>query len=82
MIDVHYASLTFQGVQHRVFHQDGYPSRYQPRPTEFNFAEQTGTAVFPLVIAVPHIAVPYRKGNSEISYWSRSITKEAYRGVS
>ena len=30
MIDVHYASLTSQGVQHRVFYLDGYPSRYQP----------------------------------------------------
>ena len=33
MIDVHYASLTSQGVQHRVFYLDGHPSRYQPRPT-------------------------------------------------
>ena len=31
----------------------GHPSRYQPRPTGFNFGEQTGTGVFPLVIAVP-----------------------------
>ena len=30
MIDVHYASLTSQGEQHRVFYLDGYPSRYQP----------------------------------------------------
>ena len=51
MID---ASLTSQGVQHRVFYRDGHPSRYQPRPTGLNFAEQTGTGVFPLVIAVPH----------------------------
>ena len=43
-----------QGVQHRVFHLDGHPSRYQPRPTGLNFGEQTGTGVFPLVIAVPH----------------------------
>ena len=53
MIDVHYASLTSQGVQHRVFYLDGHPSRYQPRPTGLNFGERTGTAVFPLVIAVP-----------------------------
>ena len=53
MIDVHYANLTSQGVQHRVFYLDGHPSRYQPRPTELNFGEQTGTGVFPLVIAVP-----------------------------
>ena len=53
MIDVQYASLTSQGVQHRVFYLDGYPSRYQPRPTGLNFGEQTGTGVFPLVIAVP-----------------------------
>ena len=53
MIDVHYASLTSQGVQHRVFHLDGHPSRYQPHPTGLNFGEQTGTGVFPLVIAVP-----------------------------
>ena len=53
MIDVHYASLTSQGVQHRVFYRDGHLSRYQPRPTGLNFGEQTGTGVFPLVIAVP-----------------------------
>ena len=53
MIDVHYASLISQGVQHRVFYLDGHPSRYQPRPTGLNFGEQTGTGVFPLVIAVP-----------------------------
>ena len=52
VIDVHYASLTSQGVQHRVFYLDGHPSRYQPRPTGLNFGEQTGTGVFPLVIAV------------------------------
>ena len=51
MIDVHYASLTSQGVQHRVFYLDGQPSRYQPRPTGLNFGEQTGTGVFPLAIA-------------------------------
>ena len=55
MIDVHYASLTSQGVQHRVLYLDGHPSRYQPRPTGLNFGEQTGTGVFPLVIAVPQI---------------------------
>ena len=56
MNDVRYASLTSQGVQHRVLYPDGHPSRYQPRPTELNFGEQTGTGVFPLVIAVPHIS--------------------------
>ena len=53
MIDVHYASLTSQGVQHRVLYLDGHPSRYQPHPTGLNFGEQTGTGVFPLVKAVP-----------------------------
>ena len=53
VMDVHYASLTSQGVQHRVFYRDGHPSRYQPLPTGLNFGEQTGTGVFPLVIAVP-----------------------------
>ena len=57
MIDVQYASLTSQGVQHRVFYLDGHPSRYQPRPTGLNFGEQTGTGVFPLVIAVPDICI-------------------------
>ena len=52
MIYVCYASLTSQEVQHRVFYPDGHPSRYQPRPTGLNFGEQTGTGVFPLVIAV------------------------------
>ena len=33
VIDVHYISLTSQGVQHRVFYLDGHPFRYQPRPT-------------------------------------------------
>ena len=55
--DVRYASLTSQGVQHRVLYRDGHPSRYQPRPTGLNFGEQTGTGVFPLVIAVPHLKV-------------------------
>ena len=45
VIDIHYASLTSQGVQHRVFYLDGHPSRYQPRPTGPNFGEQTGTGV-------------------------------------
>ena len=52
MIDVHYASLASRRVQHRVFYLDVHPSRYQPRPTGLNFGEQTGTGVFPLVIAV------------------------------
>ena len=53
MIDVHCASLTSQGVQHSVFYLDDHPSRYQPRPTGLNFGEQTGTSLFPLVIAIP-----------------------------
>ena len=53
MIDAHNASLTSQGVQHRVHYLDGHLSRYQPHPTGLNFGEQTGTGVFPLVIAVP-----------------------------
>ena len=52
MTDIHYASLTSQGVQHKVFYLDGHPSRYQPRPKGLYFGEQTGTGVFPLVIAV------------------------------
>ena len=51
MIDVFYTSLTSQEVQHRVFYPDGHPSRLQPCPTGRNFGEQTGTGVFPLVIA-------------------------------
>jgi len=47
VIDDHFAILTSQGVQHRVFYVDGHPSRYQPRPTGLNFGEQTGTGVFP-----------------------------------
>ena len=39
-------------VQHRVFCLDGHPSRYQPRPKGLNFGEQTGSGVFPLVIAL------------------------------
>ena len=53
MIDVHCTSLTSQGVEQRVFYLDGHPSRYQPRPTE-----QTGTGVFPLVIAVLSTHLP------------------------
>ena len=45
VVDVHYASLTSQAVQHGVFYPDGHPSRYQPRPTGLNFGEQTGTGV-------------------------------------
>ena len=59
VIDVHYASLTSQGAQRRVFHLDGHPSRCQRRPTGFNFGEQTGIGVFPLVIAVTHVLVRY-----------------------
>ena len=47
VIDVHYASLASQGVQHRVLYIDGHPSRNQPRPTGLKFGEQTGTVVFP-----------------------------------
>ena len=64
MIDVQYASLSSQGVQHRVFYLDGHPSRYQPRPTGLNFGEQMGTGVFPLVIAVPLW---------DLSFWYRII---------
>ena len=63
MIDVHYASLTSQGVQHRVFYRDSHPSRYQPRPTGLNFGEQMGTGVFPLVIAVPQLVVELLQAN-------------------
>ena len=59
VIDVHYASLTSQGVQHRVIYLDGHTSRYQPRPTGFNFGEQTGNSVFPLVIAVPQRSITW-----------------------
>ena len=59
MIDVHYASLTLQGVQQRVFDLDDHPSRYQPRPTGLNFGEQTGTGVFPLVTAVSRFSTAY-----------------------
>ena len=59
MIDVHYASLSSQGVQRRVFYLDGHSSRYQPRPTGLNFGEQTGTGVFPLVIAIPHKCITF-----------------------
>ena len=45
VIDVHYASLTSHGVQHRVFYLDGQPSRHQPHSTGLNFGEQTGTGV-------------------------------------
>ena len=50
--DIHYASLTSQGVQYKIFYLGGHPSRYQPRPTGLNFGEQTGTGVFALVIAI------------------------------
>ena len=36
VIDVHYTSLTSQGVQHGVFYLAGHPSRYQPRSTGLN----------------------------------------------
>ena len=46
MNDVHYASMTSQEVQHRVFYLDGHPSKYQPRPTGLNVGEQRGTGCF------------------------------------
>ena len=55
VIDFHYASLASRRVQQRVFYLCGHPSRYQPRPTGLNFGEQTGTGVFPLVIAEPTV---------------------------
>ena len=60
VIDVHYASLTSQGVQHRVFYLDGHRSRYQPRPTGLNFGEQTESGVFPSVTAVHTNALVWR----------------------
>ena len=53
VIDVHFASLTSQGLQLSEFYQDGHPSRYQPRPTGLNSGEQTGTGV--LVTAVDRV---------------------------
>ena len=44
---------------------DGHPSRYQPSPTGLNLGEQTGTGVFPLVIAVPAEARFIRAPNSQ-----------------
>ena len=61
VIDVYYASLTSQEVQHRVFYPDGHPSRYQPRPTGLNFGEQTGTGVFLFLIAVLLIITANKK---------------------
>ena len=54
--------LCFEGFRFNKLDRDftiggrglDHPSRYQPRPTGFNFGEQKGTGVFPLVIAVPH----------------------------
>ena len=68
MIDVHYASLTSRRVQHRVFYLDGHPSRYQPCPTGLNCGEQTGTGVFPLVIAV--------KGKTLLWEWAFIVSKQ------
>ena len=61
VIDVHYASLTSQGVQHRVIYRDGHPSRYQLRPTGLNFGEQTGTDVFPFGDSRTSNIISYRK---------------------
>jgi len=55
VIDAHYASLTSQGVQHRVFYLDGHPSRYQPRPTVLIFITKT-----------THLDSPWRRGWSEL----------------
>ena len=84
VIDVHYASLTSQGVQHRVFYRDGHSSRYQPRPTGLNFGEQTGTGVFPLVIAVPLTLVfvwtgPLSSlGRLELSFWVAGLGNDMF----
>ena len=67
VIDVHYTSLTSQGIQHRAFYRDSHPSRYQPRPTGIIFGEQTVTGVFPLVIAVSQMPKkPKRRDNRKI----------------
>ena len=66
MIDVRYASLTSQGVQHRVFYRDGHPSRYQPRPTGLNFGEQTGTGVFPFGDSRTSIALAVCKSTIDL----------------
>ena len=81
MIDVHYASLTSQGVQHRVFYLDGHPSRYQPRPTGLNFGEQTGTGVFPLVVAVPIVVHHNENLNSKktLTCMRPSLHSKAFR---
>ena len=40
MIDVHCASLTSQGEQHRVVYLDGHLSRYQPCPTSLTLVNR------------------------------------------
>ena len=69
MIDVLYASLSSQGVQHRVFYLDGHPSRYQSCATGLNFGEQMGTGVFPLVIAVSIIQQINNSSTAADLYW-------------
>ena len=69
MNDVRYASLTSQGVQHRVLYRDDHPSKYQPRPTGLNFGEQTGTSVFPLVIAVPNYKSCFNCAIRNLTKW-------------
>ena len=57
MIDVHYASLTSQGVQHRVFYLDGHPSIiYQPRPKGLTSVNRRDWCF------------PFGRGNNEILF--------------
>ena len=84
VIDVHYASLTSQGVQHWVFYSDGHPSRYQPRPTGLNFCEQTGTGVFPSATAIHTINTHYKSKDkifpSTLTVKARTLTKYQMQG--
>ena len=53
MIDVLLRQPDFpRSTAQGLYPDGGHASRYQPRPTGLNFGEQTGTGVFPLVIAV------------------------------
>ena len=67
LIDIHYASLASQGVQHRVIYLDGHPSRYQPRPTELNFGEQTGTGVW-MRLKMQSVAYYYKTISMSVSH--------------
>ena len=52
MIDVLLRQPDFpRSTAQGLYPDGGHASRYQPRPTGLNFGEQTGTGVFPLVIA-------------------------------